>query len=148
VLGVVSQPLFNIDIKNEFKKKLYYRYFPKPTPNPHPLTQSLTTYKYNKITYLLLLIIIIIIIMMMMMMISIHPSLRAYIIHSVYDKPISLQNQTQFTTIYKHTFSGTNTLYVDSIGIHARSSNIFIQFTNISLGRGGVLSIHIILKID
>jgi len=41
------------------------------------------------------------------------------------------------TTIYKHTLSGQNTLYVDSIGIHARTSNIFIQFTNISLGRGG-----------
>ena len=48
---------------------------------------------------------------MMMMMISIHPSLRAYIIHSVYDKPISLQDQTLFTTIYKHTFSG-QTLYM------------------------------------
>ena len=47
---------------------------------------------------------------------SIHPFLGAYIIHSVYDKPISLQDQTLFTTIYKHTFSGQNTLYVDSIG--------------------------------
>jgi hypothetical protein len=79
VLGVVSQPLFNIDIKNEFKKKLYYRYFPKPTPNPHPPTQGLTNYKYNKITYLLLLIIIIIIIITIMIMIIIHPFLGTHI---------------------------------------------------------------------
>ena len=65
---------------------------------------------------------------------SIHPFLGTYIIHSVYDKPISLQPNTIHNNI-KHTFSGPNTLYVDSIGIHARTSNIFIQFTNIRLGR-------------
>jgi hypothetical protein len=67
---------------------------------------------------------------------SIHPFLGAYIIHSVYDKPISLQDQTLFTTIYKQTFSGQNTLYVDSIQFMQATSNIFIQFTNISLGEG------------
>ena len=76
---------------------------------------------------------------------SIHPFLGAYIIHSVYDKPISLQNQTLFTTIYKHTFSGQNTLYVDSIGFMRELLIFFIQFTILVLVGA---SIHIILKID
>ena len=50
---------------------------------------------------------------------SIHPFLGAYIIHSVYDKPISLQNQTLLHNNIQTIHSGQNTLYVDSIEIHA-----------------------------
>ena len=76
---------------------------------------------------------------------SIHPFLGAYIIHSVYDKPIT--HQTLLHNNIQTYILGPKHFICRFNWIHARTSNIFIQFTNISFG-WGELSIHIILKID